>query len=204
MHAVVLKSLGRKVIVVESREHSELHAEAAGMSLGPHAQKLVNKYLEIDDAFAISSPGSQILGPTGAVVAEIPPAFSVITSTWSLVFERLKAKFLSSGESDSASVYRTGITVARFEYEGQEAPVRVVCVNNIDKTETTIEAPLVIGADGARSIIRHQLQPAIESIYAGYVAWRGCILEAQTPEILKGALDGKLIFTMLQGQYIIA
>lgn len=204
MHAVSLKSLGRKVAVLESRESSELHAEAAGMSLGPNAQKFVRKYLDIDDSFAIESPSSQILSPSGAVVAEIPAAFSVTTCTWSLVYERLKQKLLSTEEPGNASTYRTGLKVVRLDYGGPETPVRVICADKTNETETVFEAPLVIGADGARSSIRHQVQPHIESKYAGYVAWRGYILEAQTPETLKGALEGKLLFTMLQGHYIIA
>jgi 2-polyprenyl-6-methoxyphenol hydroxylase-like FAD-dependent oxidoreductase len=204
MHAVVLKSLGRKVIVLESREHGELQAEAAGLSLGPNAQKLVNKYLEVDESFAIDTPGSQILSPTGEIVAEIPATFPVNTCTWGLVFERLKANFLSPERSGTAFVYRTGLKVTRFEHDGRHTPLKVVCLNTVNKTEIAFEAPLVIGADGARSTIRSQLEPTIKSDYAGYVAWRGCIPETQAPKILKGALEGKLVFTMLQGHYIIA
>lgn len=204
MHAVVLKSLGRKVVVLESRDDSELRAEAAGLSLGPNAQKLLNKYLEIDDSFAIRTPGSQILSPTGSIVAEIPSTFSVTTCTWSLVFERLRAKFLEPGAHGSACLYMAGSRVTRLEDTSQDGLVRAVYMGMNAKAELKIEAPLVIAADGSRSTIRLLLRPAIHAAYAGYVAWRGSIPEEHTPITLNGALEGKLLFVLLEKEYIIA
>ncbi|KAF1972610.1 hypothetical protein BU23DRAFT_580740 [Bimuria novae-zelandiae CBS 107.79] len=182
MHTVTLQSLSLHIPVLESREPTDLHAEAAGLSMGPNAQTLVNKYLDTDESFAIPSPGSQILGPAGAVIAEIP------------------ATFWRGLRIEPASKRRGSNAPARKRKRPSESFVRK------EPTEQKIHfsAPLVIAADGARSALRAQLQPAITSEYAGYVAWRGCIPEAQTPEPLKGALEGKLVFTMLGGHYIIA
>lgn len=203
MHAVVLKSLGRKVIVLESRKDHELHAEAAGLGMGPNAQKLAREYLGIDESFAIRAPGSQIISPDGEIVAELPPGFSVIMCTWGLVYERLKTNFLSLSKLSPASVYETGVRVNRFEYDGQDALVKVICTRKNETMDRVIEAPLVIGADGYRSSVRHQLQPDLKSNYAGYVAWRGSVPETQTPDALKGILEGKMIFTLLPGHYVL-
>jgi len=47
------------------------------------------------------------------------------------------------------------------------------------------EADLVIGADGPSSTIRSILLTKVQREYAGYVAWRGTVLESAASESLK-------------------
>ena len=42
----------------------------------------------------------------------------------------------------------------------------------------TVEADLIVGADGFRSIVRSVLAPQVKPRYAGYVAWRGVVEES--------------------------
>ena len=42
---------------------------------------------------------------------------------------------------------------------------------------------LLVGADGPGSTVRGQLLPSVRSEYAGYVAWRGVVLEHQAPDL---------------------
>jgi 2-polyprenyl-6-methoxyphenol hydroxylase-like FAD-dependent oxidoreductase len=44
-----------------------------------------------------------------------------------------------------------------------------------------VEADLLVCADGSKSATRHRLMPDVEPHYAGYVAWRGTIDEADLP-----------------------
>ncbi|MEM7614914.1 MAG: FAD-dependent monooxygenase, partial [Pseudomonadota bacterium] len=46
----------------------------------------------------------------------------------------------------------------------------------------TVEADVLIGADGFRSAIRGQMQPNVQPEYAGYVVWRALAAEADLPE----------------------
>jgi 2-polyprenyl-6-methoxyphenol hydroxylase-like FAD-dependent oxidoreductase len=43
---------------------------------------------------------------------------------------------------------------------------------------SSVEAGLIVGADGFRSTIRKQFMPDVQPLYAGYVAWRGLVDES--------------------------
>ncbi|KAF1949997.1 FAD/NAD(P)-binding domain-containing protein [Byssothecium circinans] len=202
MHGVVLKALGRRVIILESRKPQELKAQAAGLSLGPEAQELLRAYVPSENEFAIDNPATQILSAEGVVLREIPPSISVVTSSWNVVFEKLKTKFEEVGSGADGSVYETGARVADIKDKGDSVVV-IYQREGRDATET-IQAKLVIAADGFRSIIRTALLPETQPKYAGYLAWRGCVPESMTPDPMKGVLDGKLVMSMLEGSYILS
>ena len=54
----------------------------------------------------------------------------------------------------------------------------------------SVEADLLVAADGSRSLVRSVLFPDIKPRYAGYVAWRGVVAESEAdPELLKTFVD---------------
>ena len=103
-----------------------------------------------------------------------------------------------------SAIDRQGETIARYDYPQQLAGWTGVFrslsaafpteryhngweLSGIDRGETkalarfasgeTIEADLIVGADGFRSSVRAAVAPAIQPCYGGYVAWRGAIDE---------------------------
>ena len=61
---------------------------------------------------------------------------------------------------------------------------------------TAAEGDVLIGADGIRSTLRQQFLPEVAPLYAGYVAWRGLVSEADFPPALHAALFGEFSFCL--------
>ncbi len=90
-----------------------------------------------------------------------------------------------------------GRTFVRYEQEGQR-----VTAHFADGASET--ADLLIGADGARSTVRTQMQPDAAPRYAGYVAWRGAVPEALLPPATREKLDRAFVFQQGDGHLLVA
>jgi 2-polyprenyl-6-methoxyphenol hydroxylase-like FAD-dependent oxidoreductase len=58
-----------------------------------------------------------------------------------------------------------------------------------------VEADVLVVADGAQSPTRRRFLPDLVSTYAGYVAWRGTLDEAEAPPELVRFFDDTFTFT---------
>jgi 2-polyprenyl-6-methoxyphenol hydroxylase-like FAD-dependent oxidoreductase len=73
--------------------------------------------------------------------------------------------------------YHRGKGMVRFDQDERSAIVHF-------SDGSTVETDLLVGADGIRSTVRQQCLPDLAPLYAGYVAWRALIGEADfSPEI---------------------
>ncbi len=204
MHGVVMKSLGYIVYIIESRNPTQLKAQAAGLSLGPYAQELMENFLpELEQtSYSTATCFTRFVAADGSVISENKTSIPVTCSTWSMVFENLKEEFEKPGHGKGSAQYLTGKRVTEFlDIEG------LLAVNYQDSDSDTVEtlsADMVIAADGAYSTIRKQLAPAIEPKYAGIFAWRGCIPEDRIPSELNAVFEGRLLMFRADGSYLIA
>jgi 2-polyprenyl-6-methoxyphenol hydroxylase-like FAD-dependent oxidoreductase len=57
-----------------------------------------------------------------------------------------------------------------------------------------VESDILIAADGANSPLRRRFLPHVAPRYAGYVAWRGTLDEADAPPRLVSFLDDAFTF----------
>ncbi|MBR1221346.1 FAD-dependent monooxygenase [Bradyrhizobium sp. U87765 SZCCT0131] len=110
-------------------------------------------------------------------------------TSWSLIFNLLRAAF-------PPERYRVGVEVLDVVPDGARAVARL-------STGETVTADLVVAADGMRSRIRGALAPAIQPVYAGYVAWRGVIDEMKlSPRFLAETFERYSFCFPPGGQFI--
>ena len=68
---------------------------------------------------------------------------------------------------------------------------------------STMEADVLIGADGFRSSVRGQMHPDIQPDYSGYVVWRALADEAAIPEDVHARVFGDFGFFLPNGTQMI-
>jgi 2-polyprenyl-6-methoxyphenol hydroxylase-like FAD-dependent oxidoreductase len=64
----------------------------------------------------------------------------------------------------------------------------------------TIDADMLIGADGIRSTVRQQFAPDVVPLYAGYTAWRALLSEADIPRDVHDDLVEGMCFGLPPGE----
>ncbi len=65
---------------------------------------------------------------------------------------------------------------------------------------STVEADVLIGADGLRSTVRQQCAPDVAPLYAGYVAWRALLAESAIPPEIHRELFMDMTFCLPPGE----
>ncbi len=68
---------------------------------------------------------------------------------------------------------------------------------------STATGDLLVAADGFRSLVRQQYLGAMQLLYAGYIAWRGLVAEADIPPAAHAALFGRFGFCLPEGEQLI-
>ncbi|KAH9871572.1 hypothetical protein J1614_005827 [Plenodomus biglobosus] len=203
MHALVLKSTGRHVVVLEARSQEQIQAIGAGLSFWPNAQNLFTMCIpDVNfDAWAIKNSTMEILTQDGLPLIELPISEDVRTSSWSIVRKKLVEACEQNLKGHGTVQFLTNQRVC--DLVDQEDHIDVMYMPG-DGPAERISATLVIAADGARSFVRNRFLPEMRSEYAGYLAWRGRFPESDAPKELEGAINGKMTFFMFDGSYILA
>lgn len=133
-------------------------------------------------------------------------------TSWDLLYNLLRANFDGEGggycgvpasqEGDGEARYETGHTVLKVtEVESETVEVRY---RGEDGKEDTVRANLVIAADGPSSTIRNLFDPIVQRKYAGYVAWRGTVIETEISEAARDTFVEKFTFFHSDGLQILA
>ena len=174
--AHVLTDLGCDVEVLE-RSPVPLTGRGAGIVLHPST---VRWWLEHDvrplAEMSAAMRRLRYLDAEGAVAHEQECRYRV--SSFDALYRDLSGRF------DPAR-HRRGAELADFEVD--DGGVTVALADG-----TTERCDLLVGADGISSRTRRVLLPEVEPRYAGYVAWRGTVVEqdlsAAAGEVLLGAI----------------
>lgn len=104
-------------------------------------------------------------------------------TSWEAIYGTLLAAF-------PPERYHRGAEVTDFAQDANDAALTVRFAGG-----ASIEVDLLVCADGWRSAARRRLLPQVAPQYAGYIAWRGTLDEADAPPDLAAYFDDTFTFS---------
>ena len=213
MAGIVFKRLGHDVRILETDPSSIRSSQAAGTRAGPAVQEFFKKYDHSSDLWAIACPGLHFIDKQSKVVRVLN--FPTQMTGWSTLYYRLRANFdgfeslyvpkaPEREANDGKTIYDHGKRVIEVSLVGDYVKVQYEDVLHVDELEKlkAINADLVIAADGSRSRIREKLCD-VKRPYAGYVAWRGCVVEGDVSEETRNIIGDRLTVFKMKRNYIL-
>jgi len=185
----LLHRAGHDVTILE-RSAEDLEGRGAGITILPG---LVSSFRaagidESEASLGVPLPRRAVLDLTGSVIAE--REYPQAMTSWGRLYEALRRVFPDAR-------YRVGAEVVRVVQEGSR--IEVVLAGD----GGTVEADIVVGADGLRSSLRRQFMPDLQPHYAGYVAWRCLVDEADLPEPLFAPMMSRYTLGATPGEQVI-
>ena len=162
-----------------------MNHQGAGIVAGGDTLALFEEHDQTNHELAVPSLRRQYLDKTGKVVHKEDMKQNM--TSWDLAYYILRANVdgLESAYCEVPEADDSGATVKHLHghrftnlWEKQEKGGRLaVEYETSDNVKGSLEADLVIGADGPSSTIRSIFSPDVERKYAGYVALRGTVRE---------------------------
>lgn len=174
-----LLAAGIDVHVFE-RSASRLTSRGAGIVVQPELLGLLSDIAAPMLATTRCTTRRIVDGATGAI-SEVPMPQSF--TSWEAIYAALRAVFPDER-------YHAGATLR----VGTARP------DGVDATadDTHVDCQLLVAADGFRSPVRAAFAPETMTRYAGYIAWRGVVDEADAPADLVSFLDDTFTFCPVQ------
>jgi 2-polyprenyl-6-methoxyphenol hydroxylase-like FAD-dependent oxidoreductase len=173
----MLKKSGHSVRILERYRKDELQDQGAGLRIGPDVQAFLSTYVpHSSEIYSLTCKGIIELDASGGILRRSPA--KVQYTSWGLIHRCLRERFEDLIGKDGNSSYEYDCAVEKVEEQGDKILVTYITKGQ----QLTVEADLVIGADGASSRVRQCLLPHIQRTYAGYVLWRGLVGENDLSE----------------------
>ena len=183
LSALLLRRAGWDVDIYE-RVDSELSGRGAGIVA---QQELIERLRGLGlatEELGVHITTRKIIDAAGRVTHEIP--CPQVLTAWERVYRLLR-------DGIPPERYHRGRGFARFSQTPQ-------AVTAYFSDGETIEADLLVGADGIRSTVRQQCLPDVTPLYAGYTAWRALIAESVFPPDVHGELFEYMSFGLPPGE----
>lgn len=175
--ALFLRRSGWRVDVFE-RTETQLTGRGAGIVTHPELSEMLGAAgLNAGPDFGIEIAGRKMLDRAGRMIGDHPRR-QLVTS-WDRVY-----RMLSDGLP--AECYHIRKELIRIE----ERENRVIA-HFVDGPR---DGELLIGADGFRSTVRAQCLAEAQPNYAGYVAWRGLVMESALSDDARREIFDSMIF----------
>ena len=188
MVAQLLRSIGWDAAVFE-RNDEELASRGVGLGTHPQLIAILKRAgIDFDESMGITPPRGVCLDGNGRIIIEQPMARTL--SGWSRLYHALL-------DALPAQTYRFGKRLTRIEQHADG-------VTAIFADGSSERGDLLVGADGIRSTVRAQFLPGVQPVYAGYVAWRAVLDEADVPPDLWREVVELYAFCLPEGEQLIS
>lgn len=184
---LVLRDAGCDVTVYE-RSSADLQARGAGIAMLEQTLRYpVERQGVPAERFCSTTRWIRFVEHDGSLRFEQPHQYWF--SSWNSVYRTLLDGF-------DRSRYELGREMVSFERTSDGVTVRFA-----DGSEITVD--LLVCADGVNSTARATLFPEVAPRYAGYVAWRGVVPEADLSAGCRVALHDALTYQLLPNSHIL-
>lgn len=185
--ALLLRDLGHDVTIYERSRH-KLEQRGAGLGFLPDASRYLTERCGVDiDQISTRTDLIRYLNRDGSIRHERPTTYHF--TSWFTVYGRLLAEF-------GTDRYLTGREAVEFAVDDSGARVDF-------QDGSSIEADLLVCADGVNSIFRRSLLPESQRKYAGYVAWRGMVPEAELSTEARESLGDAITYAFYANSHIL-
>src|SRR5476649_989008 len=164
LSGLLLRRAGWDVDIYE-RVDSELSGRGAGIVAQQELIERLRKLGLATDALGVHITTRKILDAQGRLTEEIE--CPQVLTAWERVYRLLRDAF-------PLARYHRGRGLAKFTQSAHSVLAHF-------SDGETVEADLLVGADGIRSTVRQQCLPEVAPRYAGYSAWRALIAEDAIP-----------------------
>jgi 2-polyprenyl-6-methoxyphenol hydroxylase-like FAD-dependent oxidoreductase len=203
MHAIMLRSVGFKVTIIEQEISDSRFGYDAGIRAGPDVVKFLEEYDKMDSKYRLHA-ATQFMNKRDKPIFKSSKMMA--WTSWALLWSILRKNFDSLSTSDEngnvgASAFLQGRRLTGLNDLGTKVELQVDDL--INHSTSSLNADIVIVADGTNSIIRGQLIPNNVRKYAGYVSWRGVVPEAHVSKEYRQVLEGRVTFHFMHRSYII-
>jgi 2-polyprenyl-6-methoxyphenol hydroxylase-like FAD-dependent oxidoreductase len=227
---IVFTRLGCNVSILERTPEEILVDQGAGISVAPIYPPIIKALMEgglpsapIVEFFAkydrtgtpymdLKGDGLRYFKRDGTVKTDIKVPLLLASCSWSLLYNMLRANFDGKYEAgyvkspkvefgDGRATYYSGVRVIGIHDIGGEK-VQVEYRGDDGKTKS-LDANMVIGADGQNSFLQQLFQPEVERKYAGYVAWRGTTVKKDLSAETRSLLDKLAAFYLTKGNQVL-
>ncbi|HEX8827557.1 MAG TPA: FAD-dependent monooxygenase, partial [Xanthobacteraceae bacterium] len=185
--AHLLRGAGWNVSVFE-RNEEELTGRGVGLGTHPQLIAILRRAgIVFDETMGIAVSRLVCLDRAGKIVVEQSMARTM--SGWPRLYQALRKAL-------PARDYRLGKRLDRVEQDDTG-------VTALFADGTRERGDLLVGADGVRSTVREQFLPRAQPVYAGYVAWRAVLDEAQVPPEVHREIFQLYTFCLPQGEQLL-
>ena len=186
--AIMLERRGWRVDVFE-RAETELAGRGAGIVAQPELIARLGAlglegFREGGRDLGVAVSARRILAEDGRVI--LTATRPQVLTAWERVYRTLRDAF-------PAAHYHRGHGLHAVEQHRDGVTAHFA-------TGATVEADVLIGADGLRSTVRRQYLPEVVPIYAGYVAWRALLPEAALPAAVHREVFEAMTFCLPPGE----